>query len=139
MTIISAVREYLEAYSGLEENSPVWVDSLGPVPTEYTINPLAGTRIIEEYIDGSSLREYAFAFQSVESTADNLERLANQGFYEAFADWLEEQTDSDDLPDLEEGMTATKIEALGWGYLFQQGDSDTGIYQIQCRLEYEQE
>jgi hypothetical protein len=40
---------------------------------------------------------------------------------------------------MDEGKTATAIEATGWAYLYEQGQSDTGVYQIQCRLTYEQE
>jgi len=139
MSIISALRSYLKNYTGLAAGAPVWVNYLGAVPTEYTVNPLPGNRIVEQYVDGSSLREYPFAFQSVESTAADLERLENSGFFEAFADWLESQTELGNLPVLDSGQTPERIEATGWGYLYEQGNSDTGIYQIQCRLVYEQE
>jgi len=137
-TIIDAVQTYLKTYSGLASGAPVWVDFLGQSPTEYGIIPLPGARIVETYIDGSSIREFPFAFQSTESTADDLERFENNGFYETFADWLESQTLAGALPTMESGKTAEKIEALGWGFLFQQGESQTGIYQIQCKLTYKQ-
>ena len=138
MSIIESIRTYILTYTGLKTGAPVWVDYLGPNPTEYSIVPLAGARIIEKYLDGGSLREFPFAFQSMESTADNLERLESIGFYEAFSDWLESQTEAGTLPTLASGKTPVKIEALGCGYLFQVGDSGNGIYQVQCRLEYEQ-
>jgi len=123
----------------LSENAPVWVEYLGNVPTEYAVLPLAGGRVLEEYINGKRLMEYPFAFRSMESTADDLTRLENNGFYEAFAEWLDTQTAAGNLPELPEGKRAEEIEALGWGYLFEQGNSDTGIYQVQCRLVYEQD
>ena len=138
MRMISRLRTYLMTYSGLVANKPLWVDYLGQVPTEYSISPLAGSRIVESYIDGGSLREFPFAFSSMESTADNLERLENIGFYEAFADWLEAQTNAGTLPTLDSGKTATAIEATGWAYLYQSSESQTGIYQIQCKLTYDQ-
>lgn len=139
MSMIESLRTYIATYTGLKEGKPLWVDHLGDTPTEYAIVPLAGTRVLERYLDGGSLREFTFAFQSTESTADNLERLENVGFYEAFADWLEAQTDAGILPTLATKKTAEKIEALGWGFLYEQGQSATGIYQIQCRLTYEQQ
>lgn len=139
MTIISAIKSYLENYSGLASGAPVWVDYLGPTPTEYVIVPIPGSRIIQEYISGKTIREFTFAFQSVESTADELERLESLGFFEAFADWLEHQSEVGDLPSLGANQEAENLEATGWGYLFQQGESQTGIYQIQCRLTYEQD
>ncbi len=139
MSIISAIRSYLKDYTGLASGAPVWVDYLGAIPTEYSVVPLAGNKIVEQYVDGSSLREYPFAFRSVESTAADLERLENNGFFEAFADWLESQTEAGNFPTLDSGQTPELIEATGWGYLYEQGNSDTGIYQIQCRLLYKQE
>jgi hypothetical protein len=138
MSVLSAVKTYLKTYTGLVSGAPVWVDFLGIKPTEYAVVPLAGTKIVETYLDDGSLREFPFAFQSMESTADELERLENSGFYEAFADWLESQTKAGTLPTLGAKQTAEKIEALGWAYLYQQGESDTGIYQIQCKLTYSQ-
>ena len=139
MTIISAVKTYLLTYSNLKANAPMWVDFLGPIPTEYVIIPLPGTKIIEQYLDGSSLREFPFAFQSMESTADELERLDNNGFYEALSDWFETQTEAGSFPTLASGKTATKIEALSWAFLYEQGQSSTGVYQIQCKLTYQQD
>lgn len=136
MSIIESIRNYMINYSGLTTNAPVWVNFLGNDPTQYSIVPLAGSRIIEKYLDGGSLREFPFAFQSMESTADNLERLESIGFYEAFSDWLDSQTEAGTLPTLASGKTPTLIEALGCGYLYQEGESSTGIYSIQCRLEY---
>lgn len=138
MSIISAVRDYLAGYAQLKTGAPVWVDYLGDVPTEYGIQSLPGNRILATYINGMTRREYAFAFRSMESTADNLNRLEKIGFFEAFADWLDSQTNAGILPNLGAGKTAEAIEATGWGYLYEQGQSETGVYQIQCRLIYEQ-
>lgn len=145
MSIISALRTYIQSYSELNTGSPVWVNYLNAIPVEYAIIPLAGGRKAVEYVTGTTyLGVYNFAFQSVESTTDNLERLETMGFYEAFAEWLDSQTASGSLPDLDPdeenptNKTAIKIEALGFAYLYEYGQSDTGIYQIQCRLEYHQ-
>ena len=139
MTIIESLKTYLADYSELKDDAPLWVDFLGPKPTQYTIIALAGPIIVSTYINGSSEREFPFAFRSVESTADELERLETLGFYEEFAAWLESQTAAGVLPTLAEGQVAVNAMALGRAYLYQQGESQTGIYQIQCRLLYEQE
>lgn len=139
MTIVSSLKTYLLTYSSLSTDAPMWVNHLGKDPTEYSIVPLPGDQVVEEYLDGSTLREFPFAFQSAESTADELERLETIGFYEAFADWLESQTVAGTFPTLASGKTPEKIEALGWGFLYEQGESHTGVYQIQCALTYEQD
>jgi hypothetical protein len=138
MSIIQALKTYIATYTGLDSGAPLWVDFLGAEPTGYAVISTPGPRIIERYVDGGSLRQYTFVLQTMERTADDLERLENLGFFEAFAEWLETQTNAGTLPDLGDGKIAEEIEATGWGYMFEQGQSQTGIYQIQCRLVYEQ-
>jgi len=143
MSILSALRTYIATYSELKPGALLWVDSLSNNPTSYGIDPLPGARIVEEYIDGSRLMEFPFAFQSTEATASDLERLNTQGFYEALADWFDEQTNAEIFPALtpssgSKAKTVEKIEATGWGSLFEQGPSGTGIHQIQCKLTYTQ-
>jgi hypothetical protein len=139
MSILSALQMYLKTYSGLESGAPVWVDKLGPNVPEYSIVPLPGERIIESYINGGSVREYPFAFQVIISTADDPERLETNEFFESLAEWMETQTAAGTLPLLSTGKTPLSIEATQWGYLFEEGESDSGVYQIQCRLVYEQQ
>lgn len=138
MSLLSAVRTYLAGYTGLKDGAPLWVNHLGPSPTEYAIVPLPGPKVVEIYLNGGSVREFPFAFQSMESTADDLERLESAGFFESLADWFESQTAAGTLPTLATKKTATAIEAMGWAYLFEQGQSETGIYQVQCKLTYDQ-
>ena len=137
MSMISAVRDYFLLYEGME-NGIIHIDTLGKKPTEYAIIPVPGARIVEKYLDGGSLREFPFLIQSVESTVDELERIENSGFYESLADWLEEQTDAENFPNLGTGKTAESIEAMTWGFVYEQSESQTGIYQITCKLVYEQ-
>ena len=137
MTIISALRTYILTYSGMGSN-PVWVGFLGKEPTQYAIFPLPGARIVRTDIIGNTEREFPFAIESVEFTADDPKRIANCEFYEALADWFETQTKAGTLPSLGTGKTATAIEALGWGVIFEQSDSGVANYQIQAKLSYEQ-
>lgn len=138
MSLLSSIKTYIAGYSQLATGAPLWVDYLGGEPTGYAIIPLPGTKVVETYLDGSSLREYPFAFQSMELTADEAERLDNNGFFEAFADWLETQSNAGTLPTLASGKTAVSIEALGWAFIYESGESQTAIYSIQCKLTYEQ-
>lgn len=137
MSMIVAVRNFLLTYPPMAD-SLIHVDALGGKPTEYAVIPLPGDRKKKQYLDGGSDREYPFLIQSVESTADELERLENSGFYEVLADWLEEQTKAGNLPNLGTGKTAESIEAVSWGFVYEQGESNTGIYQITCKLAYVQ-
>lgn len=139
MAIIDDLKTFIATYSGLPAGAPLLVDVLGKEPSQYGIYPLPGPRIVSENILGGSEREYPFMIQSMESTADELVRMAINEFYEDFADWLESQTDAGTLPSLDSGKTATAIQALGWGYLSEFGESGTGVYQIQAKLTYDQD
>jgi hypothetical protein len=140
MSVIAAVKTYIATYAGLTTGAPLWVDYLGPQVNGYAIVPVAGNKITARYLDGGSLREFPFALRSMVSTSDELERLDNAGFSEAFADWLESQTEAGVLPTITgtPTRTAETIEATGWGYLYEQGISATGVYQVTCRLTYSQ-
>ena len=138
MSIIGEMVTYLKGYSGLVMGAPLWVNHLGGTATQYAILPLPGEKVIEVDILDRKTCEYPFAFQSMESTADDLARLENLGFYEDLAAWFDSQTEAGELPDLGPKKTAIAIEALTWGYIFEQGESQTGVYQVNCRLVYEQ-
>lgn len=137
MSIIASLRIYLLTYPNWASGAPLHVDHIGK-EIEYGIFPLPVQPILEAYLDGSSLRQFAFAIQSMESIGDNNARMAASEFYETLADWLEVQTKRGNLPTMDAGKTAETIEALQSGFLFEFGDSGMGVYQIQCRLTYKQ-
>ena len=135
---ISAVKAYFQTYiTANDSGKPLWVNYLEAEPVSYSIVPIGGNRKVSTYIHGNSgEREFVFAFQSGRFTADDAERVGNIEFFESLAEWLDDQTEQNNLPTMPSGFNALGIEALGDGYLFEQGESTTGVYQIQCRLEY---
>jgi hypothetical protein len=139
MSFLSAIKDYLKTNPNIASQTPIWVDFMGEKASEITIIQLPGNKVLESYINGDSRRVFPFAIQSMESTADELQRIQNSGFYEDLSDWLESQDELKVYPVLDAGKTAERIETMGWGYLVQQGNSQTGIYQISCRLIYYQE
>ena len=138
MSVIASVKTYLLTYDGLADDAGFLVDVLGKNPTQYALAPLPGNPIIETYVNGVTRRQFPFALQSQESIVDEAARIANYEFYEAFAAWIEEENETGSFPTLEAGKSPESIEVLGQPILFEFGESGTGIYQIQCRLVYEQ-
>jgi hypothetical protein len=140
MSVLSALKTFIATYNGLASGALLLADHLDQNPVSYAIIPLPGAKIVEAYINGGSTREFPFAFQATFSTADEAERLENSGFYEALSDWFETQTEAGTLPTLtgSPAKTPEKIEALGWAYIYEQGESSTGVYQITCKLTYSQ-
>jgi hypothetical protein len=138
-SVLENVRTFLMTYSGLKYGAPFSVDFLGSNPPQYSIQSLPGERVLEWYVDDSSLRVFPFALQWMGSTADHIERINNDAFAETFADWLETQWRAGTMPTLGTGKTSHQIEATSWGYLEDQGQSETGVYMILCRLIYKQD
>ena len=134
MSDIKAVQDFLLSYQSLEDDRPVWVEMLGEEPLSYTVFLVPGKQV-EEDIIGNKTVTYPFGFGAVEVIADNSALLAAE-FYEAFADWLDEQTESGNLPTLDTGKTAISIEALDTATIIERAEK-TGVFQILCKLVYE--
>ena len=60
------------------------------------------------------------------------------GLLDAFADWIEAQSDAHNLPDLGEGRTSERVAVTSSGYIVTSEDG-TCRFQIQIRLEYYQQ
>jgi hypothetical protein len=141
MKIIESVKNFILTCPYLADLAAVNVDFLPDSPDTYSVEGVPANSVIETYLDGSQVRQFVFVFASrfyySDETRNNLE---NSGFYEAFSDWLDEQTKTGNLPIMREGLTPSKIEAMSSGYLFDvSGDLSNARYQIQCRLIYDKE
>lgn len=134
MSDIKAIQDFLLSYQSLEDDRPVWVEMLGEEPLSYTVFLVPGKQVQEDII-GNKTVSYPFGFGAVEVIADNSALLAAE-FYEAFADWLDEQTESGTLPSLDTGKTAISIEALDTATIIERAEK-TGVFQILCKLVYE--
>ena len=137
-TIIQSLQTYIATCPLLSETelAPLvnWVD---PTPNSYGIFPIPGDKQIYSYPAKGGMYEFPFALQVNASNADDLARLQTQGFFEQFGKWLDAQNEAENYPVLSSGETAYEIEALGQGYLLDQGDSDVSTYEVPCRLTYE--
>ena len=137
--IIDGLRTYIRKCPALRKYNKavkVNVDYLEDKPTTYSIEEVPSDVVIQKYVDGSSKRQYVFVFASRESySEDVIDNINNSGFYEDFAEWLEEQTNNDNLPFIGDDKEVLKIEAITNGYAFKT-DVDTARYQIQCRMIY---
>lgn len=67
-----------------------------------------------------------------------LENIANSGFYDDFADWIERNNWQGIFPDLGDYRTPYRIDIASSGYAYDTGD-DTARYQIQLKLMYYQD
>ena len=140
-TIIESICEYMEACPLLDDLASVLIDFLPENTMSLSIEPTPTETVAEWYLDGSSERQYQFVIATRFDYAEEIElQLNNSGFFEKLQEWMEDMTDSGDLPQLEGNRTATSIEAVSSGYLYNVDPTVRAArYQIQCVLRYEQE
>lgn len=139
MSIIESIRDFISGCPLLKNGVLLNVDRLGDTEIEYTIDGEITNPILRQYVDGSSLRQFNFIFASREKYgSDTLQNIANSGFYEDFADWIENQSNSGNLPILDKYRIPQYIEVQSGGYVFDTDDS-TARYQIQLNFVYYQD
>jgi hypothetical protein len=135
--LIDSIRRFL-LDCPLLKDGVLNVDYLGIAPTEYSVDTLPADPILKEYIDGSSVRQFVFAFGSVEEYGSDVDtNLANSSFYEDFAAWMEQKSRNKEFPLLGGNKTPIEIKAQGSGYLVENTEN-AARYQVQCRLVYTQ-
>ncbi len=135
--IIDCLRDFIMSYPELKDGC-LMVDYLGDKPVEYAIEAVPCDPVYRKYTDGGCMKQFLFLFASREVYAADVERCTeNLAFYEEFERWINDQNNSDNLPDLD-GREPVSIEVLTGGYAFS-ADGNTARYQIQLRLIYEEE
>jgi hypothetical protein len=134
-SITQAVRTFFLTCPLLKDGA-IHVDYLGIRPTEYSIDGVPAKKEVRSYIDGSAICQFVFTFGSVEKYGSDVDtNLANSGFYENFVAWLKEKSRKKELPSLENGREALRIEAQSEGYVIDAREN-MARYQIQCQLIY---
>lgn len=137
--IIKALRDYIRTFECLETFNNairVNVNYLEENPDTYSIEEVPIEPIVKKYVNGDSIRQYAFIFTSREPYGiDVLQNIDNSGFYEKFADEVEEKNNKDILPLLDNGLEPLEIKVTSTGYAFAVTEN-TAQYQINLRLKY---
>lgn len=137
--IIESIRNYirnLECLDTFNNAIRVNVNYLEENTDAYSIEEVPVEPIVKKYINGDSIRQYAFIFTSREPYgADVLTNIDNSGFYEKLADEIEKNNNNEILPLLDDGMEPLEIKVTSTGYAFAVTE-DTAQYQINLKLKY---
>lgn len=137
--IIDSLRDYIRKCPYLDTFNNairVNVNYLEPSPDTYSIEEIPIEPILKRYVNGDSIRQYAFIFASREPYgADVMQNIDNSGFYEQFAEWVESSNDNGIFPIMGKGLEPLEIKVTSTGYAFGVTES-TAEYQIQLRLKY---
>lgn len=137
--IIDAIRTYIRKCPHLKKLNgaiKVNVNYLDDDYTVYSIEEVPVEPIVKPYINGDSVRQFQFIFASREPYGpDVLQNIDNSGFYEDFANWIENQNVLDNLPILNNDCESMELKVLSPGYAFAV-DEKKARYQIELRLKY---
>ena len=137
--IIDSIRNFIRNMDCLEMFNNairVNVNYLDPNVDTYSIEEMPIAPILKKYINGDSIRQYAFIFTSREPYgSDVLQNIDNSGFYETFANEVENKNDNEEFPLLDSNLEVMEIKVTSTGYAFAVSE-DTAQYQIQLRLKY---
>lgn len=137
--IIESIRDYmrnLECLDTFNNAIRVNINYLEENTDTYSIEEVPVEPVVKKYINGDSIRQYAFIFTSREPYgADVLTNIDNSGFYEKLADEIEKNNNNEIFPLLDDGMEALEIKVTSTGYAFAVTE-DTAQYQINLRLKY---
>ena len=137
--IIDSLRNYMRNLKCLDTFNNairVNVNYLEATTDTYSIEEVPVNPILKKYVNGDSIRQYAFIFTSREPYGiDVLTNIDNSGFYEKLADEIENNNNKGILPLLDKNLEALTIEVTSTGYAFAVTE-DTAQYQINLRLKY---
>lgn len=112
------------------------VDALGNSPVEYALETGLTSPVIQTYVDGSSIRQYQFNFNSREAySMDRILAIQNESFYEELCNWVEVQSNAGNLPEMPEGCEAQALEVVAPGYMLD-ATMENAFYQVQLSLQY---
>lgn len=112
------------------------VNALGDEPVEYALSSAITSPILQSYVDGSSIRQYLFYFNTRDVySMDRILAIQNENFYEEFCNWVEDQNAIGDLPQMPVGCTALHLNVLAPGFMLD-ASMDNAFYQVQLQLQY---
>lgn len=137
--IIESIRNYmrnLECLDTFNNAIRVNINYLEENPDTYSIEEVPVEPVVKKYINGDSIRQYAFIFTSREPYGvDVLTNIDNSGFYEKLADEIEKNNNNEIFPLLGDGLEPLEIKVTSTGYAFAVTEY-TAQYQINLRLKY---
>lgn len=134
-SIIEGLTEYF-LQCPLLKDGVFRVDALGSDPVEYALETGMTSPVVRTYVDGSSIRQYQFNFNSREAySMDRILAIQNESFYEDFCNWVEEQSMIGNLPEMPEGCEAQALTVLTPGFMLD-ATMENAFYQVQLQLQY---
>ena len=136
---IEHLRKWLRACPALLRENHFRVDYLAEEATEYALYAVPSTVRFHENVLGehvpNDIQTLDFIFASKENFgANELQNIANYGFYQDVTDWIIDQNSMRNLPEINEGRVLSIVPTLT-PYVAIPG-TNSAKYQIQIKLTY---
>lgn len=136
-SIISAIRSYIADCPLMTEfdSQHRHIDWTDDKDENYGIFP-DSDELIESYIDGTEIRQYACQITIRRFSKLDADRLRNSEFMERLQSWFDEQYDNKNLPQLPQSCTADEITAANAMLSEMNVMGTKGVYTIQIIMKY---
>lgn len=136
---IEHLRKWFRACPALSRDNHFRVDYLAEEATEYALYAVPSTVRFHENVLGehipNDIQTLDFIFASKESFgANEMQNIANYGFYQDVTDWIISQNSMRNLPEINEGRVLSIVPTLT-PYVAIPG-TNSAKYQIQIKLTY---
>lgn len=137
MKTIEAIRKYigdLECMSTFE--SAININYLAGENDSFSIEEIPCEPVLKKYLNGSSKRQFQFAFCSREPYgAEIIQNIDNSGFYEDFSNEIEKKNNEGILPIEIDNIESLELKVTSSAYVVTT-EEDTAMYQINLNLKY---
>lgn len=128
--VAKVMRDYLNTWS--KKPCEVKLEDFEKDPVSLMMQQLSGTAKKVQYVNGSYIASFPFAVYVRINAVDTASKLDATGLLNELGRWLE----TSNLPELDENMTATKIEMTALPSLAAKYDNGVEDYQAVFELEY---
>ncbi|WP_027399852.1 hypothetical protein [Anaerovorax odorimutans] len=149
MSILKALQDFLLTYDGMilqmveETETGITIEQINTDiteenPTNYAITPTGNSKISTDIL-GNKKYSNDYAFYAKEYIAGETDRQEVHTFLEGFSAWIDKQNDDQNFPEMPIGYTVEEIIVSNILMLETEDNFNTGIYQVQIKLNYKKE
>lgn len=131
MSILKSLQEYLQTFEGMEMQ-PILPDMPDKKASSYALAPSGDGETITDII-GNKTYIKNYVFYAKENARNTVDKWDTYDFLEAFTEWLEEQDDEGNYPDLGKMYEVEELKVSN-AMLFDIEENGTGVYQVQIQL-----
>ena len=137
MNIIESIRNYIGSLDCMATyNNAINVNFLDGETDSFSLEEIPCDPIVKKYLDGSTKRQFQFAFCSREPYGQEIiQNIDNSGFYEEFANEIESKNNQGILPISDSNIEPIGIEITSSAYVVAT-EEDTAMYQINLNFKY---